>query len=234
MKLDEFISRLESRILSTDVDYPNITNLCYEAKEYGIQTVTVFPNMLDMCRKVIGHASVALCALSSYPHGGMSTEQKVRECINAVAYGAKEVEVVGNTRETKSFSYDYIRNEMQKVKEAVGKDILVKFIIEIEYLSDEEAVLACKAAMEAGIDYIVTSTGEYCTLDEKNNDVMLIPTEKEVRLIRDTVRDTVHIQAEGNIVDTKTALALLKAGADRISTPCPVKLIREFEQQEEA
>ena len=85
MKLDEFISRLESRILSTDVDYPNITNLCYEAKEYGIQTVTVFPNMLDMCRKVIGHASVALWARSSYAHGGMSTEQKLRECINAVA-----------------------------------------------------------------------------------------------------------------------------------------------------
>lgn len=233
MKLTEFISRLESRILSTDVDYPNVTNLCYEAKEYGIPTVTVFPNMVDMCRETLKDAPVKICALISYPHGGFSPQQKADECANAALHGASEMEVVGNTRETKSHSRAYLVDEMRLVKETVGRDVAVKFIIEIEMLSDEEAKLACEAAAEAGIDWIVTSTGEYCTLDENRNDKMLVPTTHEIELVKKMVGHRVKVQAEGNIVDVETALALLAAGADRISTPCPVKLIREFIELEE-
>jgi deoxyribose-phosphate aldolase len=163
----------------------------------------------------------------------MTPAQKADECADAEAHGAKEMEIAGNTRETKSMNRDYLVSEMRQIKAAVAPDTVVKYIIEIEMLSDAEAVLVCEAAAEAGIDWIVTSTGEYCTLDENKNDLMLVPTAHEVNLIRKTVGSRVKVQAEGNIVCARTAIELINAGADRISTPCPAKLIREFKLLEE-
>ncbi len=233
MNEKEFAAMLENRLLSTDVDYPNITNACYEAREYGMAAVTVFPAMVAMCKETLKDAPVNICALVSYPHGGFTPEQKAGEALEAVELGAREIESVGNTREAKSLRKDFLIRDMKTVKEAVGDTAQVKFIIEIESLSDEEVICVCQAAIAAKIDWIVTSTGEYCVLDENKNDVMLVPTVREVALIKSVVGDDIRIQAEGNIVNLETALSLIDAGAERISSPVPVKLIKEFRKMEE-
>lgn len=218
MQKEELNGKIESRILDMTVDYPNVTNLCYEAKRYGFVAVQVFPCMIGMCRDVLDGSDVAINSVISYPHGGLTIEQKAAEIREAVELGAKEVEFVFNTREAKSHHWDYIREEMKAAVEAADKKALVKAIIEIECLTDEEAVQVCELAVEAKIDYIVTSTGLYHALDENHNDIPLVANKKDVSLIKRVVGDKVKIQAQGYISTPEIAQEVLEAGADRITT----------------
>jgi deoxyribose-phosphate aldolase len=227
MNRQELAGKMESRVFDMNINYQTVTNLCYEAERYGFCAVQVFPCMVELCMKTLRSEGVRVNALVSYPHGGFLIEQKAAEAGDAVMRGAREVEVVMNTREAKSHNYDYIEREMKAVVSAVGGRAAVKFIIEIEVLTDEEAIETCRAAARAGVDYIVTSTGLYNTLDEDKNDVPLYANEKDVRLIRSAAGDRVKIQAQGYISSAKLAEELLAAGADRIATEYAGKVIAE-------
>ncbi len=225
MNKQELAKKVESRIFDININYQTVTNLCYEAERYGFCAVQVFPCMVEMCKETLQDPDIRINALISYPHGGFSIEQKAAEALDAVLKGATEVEVVMNTREAKTHHYDYIEKEMKTVVDAVGKKAAVKFIIEIECLTDEEVKGVCGAAMSAGIDYIVTSTGLYNTLDAEKNDVPLYANENDVALIKSMVGDEVKIQAQGYIGTAELAEKLIAAGADRITTEYAKKVI---------
>lgn len=227
MKAEQLTGKIETRIFETTKSYDDVRAFCYEAKEFGFHSIQVFPCMLSLGKEIITGTNVIMNAVISYPHGGFSIEQKALEAKNAVENGAREVEVVINAREVKSGNYDYIEKEMKAVKEAVGADIKVKFNIEIESLSDEEAQQVCRTALKAGIDVIVTSTGLYHTLDENKNDVPLVTSTREVRILKEILGSQINIQAEGNISSLQTVEELLAAGADYISTEYAFKIMRE-------
>ncbi len=209
---------IETRIYETPKSYDSVKCLCYEAKELGLGSVQIFPCMIDICKEILKDSNVAISALISYPHGGFTIEQKAAEAYEASKKGAASVEVVVNTREIKSHNYEYIYEEMVAVKNALPADTIVKFNIEIECLTDEEAVQTAKIAAKAGIDYICTSTGLYHALDENKNDVPLTAQPREIELLKAAVDGKVKVQAEGYISDSEIAERLFQAGADIIST----------------
>jgi len=233
MDKNSFAKKLESRIFDINIDYPNVTNLCYEAERFNIGSIQVFPCMVEMCRQTLkDDTEVKINALVSYPHGGFTPEQKAFEAANAVSKGATGVEAVINTREVKSHYYDYAYNEMKAVKDAVGENIEVKFVIEIEFLTDEEVEGVCKAACMTGIDYITTSTGLYNTLDKNKNDVPLVTTVKEIQLLKKFLKGEVKIQAQGYIDSIELARELIKAGADSVATKKAKEMLLAFEMSE--
>ncbi len=228
MNRAELAAKTQSRIFDININYQTVTNLCYEAERYGFRTVQVFPCMIEMCAETLTSPDVKINALVSYPHGGFSIEQKAAEAADAVSRGAHEVEVVMNAREAKSENFDYIEREMQAVVDAVAGRAAVKFIIEIEVLTDEEVAGVCAAAIKAGIDCIVTSTGLYNTLDENKNDVPLYANVKDVKLLKSLLSSKVAVEAQGYIHTARLAQELLEAGADGISTEQAKKVITEI------
>lgn len=230
----EFLaSRMESRIYETTRTYEAVQNLCYEAMRFGFASIQVFPNMIQRCLETLDGGDVAVNALISYPHGGLSIGQKAAEALDAARRGAREVEVVMNTREAKSGDFDYLKREMGAVKEAVGPDVTVKFNIEIEYLSEEEILATCRAAVGAGIDYLCTSTGLYHALDAQKRDVPLTADPKEVALLCKALAGSgVKVQAEGYISNGALARSLIEAGAARISSEYAVQVLKSWEEKE--
>ena len=218
--------QIESRIFETTKSYDTLKCLCYEAKELGFASVQVFPCMVAMTRKALEGSDIAINALISYPHGGFSIDQKAAEAKEVTKLGAGMVEVSVNTREIKSHNYEYVYREMVAVKNAVCDGTIVKFNIEIESLTDEEAVETCKMAVKAGIDCIATSTGLYHTLDAQKNDVPLVTSVHEVMLLKTVLEGKVSIQAEGNIADSAVAEKLYRAGADTISSEFAAQLMQ--------
>jgi deoxyribose-phosphate aldolase len=82
-------------------------------------------------------------------------------------------------------------------------------------LTDEEKVVACLLAKEAGADFVKTSTG-------------FGPggaTERDIMLMRAAVGPTVGIKAAGGIRTTEDARKMLQAGANRIGASASVKII---------
>jgi deoxyribose-phosphate aldolase len=227
----EFASKLESRIPTSCLDYSAVRCACYEAVKYGFAALTAFPNMLGMCSEILQGSGVRLCALVSYPHGGLTIEQKAEEAADAVENGADEVQFVINTREVLSGNYGYICEEMKAVKRAVPENITVKAVLECEYYQDNEIEGACVSAVEAGIGFVVTSTGEYVSVDKNKNDVPIVTSLHDVEIIKKAVDGKVRIQAEGHIDSLETALPFLGTGVHRVSSGCPEKLLKDFSGQ---
>ena len=209
----EYANRIINRIHNSDVLYSNITNLCYESIVNGFYGIEVFPNMVELCSKITKDTNVKILALIAYPHGTFLAEQKRYEILDVLSAGANGVNVCINCLNARSGVWDLILEEMCQAREASAGKFL-NYIIEMEYLNDEQILKCCEAALEAKIDGIITSTGLYNTLDKDKNDVPIWITENDVKKIKGAVGDNVKVIAQGYVRSKEKAESLIKAGAD--------------------
>ena len=223
MTRKELAAKIVSRIFDSDLRRECVSNLCYEAREYGFAGVQVFPIMIGHCKQILTGTPVKIGSVVTYPHGIFPAGLKVFEAKDCVAEGADEVVVSMNCIALNSGMPVVVEQEMRAVREALPHHI-VKFILETEFLREDKIVAACEAAVAAGIDCLVTSTGLYNTLDEQKNDVPIRTAPEEVTLIKGVVGDKVKIQAQGNIDSAELAAMLIDAGADYIGTRHAVRI----------
>jgi deoxyribose-phosphate aldolase len=152
-----------------------------------------------------------------FPLGGHTTATKVAEAVEAVRRGATVLDMVINVSRLKSGDYDLVRTDMAEVVTATA-GAEHKVILETCCLTREEKIMACRLAVEAGMDYVKTSTGFAAAG----------ATVEDVKLMRDTVAGRVKVKASGGIRDWKTTQAMLEAGADRIGTSASLAIIAEW------
>jgi deoxyribose-phosphate aldolase len=130
--------------------------------------------------------------------------------------GAHEVDMVINIGALKDGDLDLVKADIEAVVVAADNKALVKVIIETALLTDDEKTKACQLAMEAGADYVKTSTG-FSTGGA---------TLEDVRLMRSVVGDKLGVKASGGVKDYKTAVAMMEAGATRIGTSSGVEIVK--------
>ncbi|MGZ8366353.1 MAG: deoxyribose-phosphate aldolase, partial [Nitrospira sp.] len=152
-----------------------------------------------------------------FPLGGHRTQTKVAEAVDAVAHGAQVLDMVLNVSRLKSGDHDYVRTDIAEVVKATP-NVEHKVILETCYLTQQEKRTACELVIEAGADYVKTSTGFAAAG----------ATVEDVRLLKETVAGRVKVKASGGIRDWKTTLAMLEAGADRIGTSASLKILDEW------
>lgn len=204
MHIADFIDHTNLKATATWAD---IKKLCGEAKEFGFYAVCVNGCHVPMAKQELDGSQVKLAAVIGFPLGAMSTGAKVFEAKDCVEHGADEIDMVINIGWLKSNKMDWVRDEIQAIKEAIGNKIL-KVIIETCYLTNDEKVTACKLAVEAGADYVKTSTG-FGTGGATFEDVILM---------KKTVGDKAKIKASGGVKDKATALKYIELGVSRIGT----------------
>lgn len=144
----------------------------------------------------------------------MATDVKVFEAKKAIEDGASEIDMVINVGALKDKDYDLVENEIRRIKEAIGKNIL-KVIIETCYLTDEEKVKACELAVNANADFVKTSTG-FGTGGA---------TFEDVELMKKTVGDKAKVKASGGVRDFETAKKYIELGAERLGTSSGIAIV---------
>jgi deoxyribose-phosphate aldolase len=149
--------------------------------------------------------------------GGHTTKAKVAEAVEAVARGASVLDMVINVSRLKSGDHDEVRRDIAEVVTATP-NVEHKVILETCYLTQQEKLTACRLVVEAGADYVKTSTGFGAAG----------ATVEDVRLMKTAVAGRAKVKASGGIRDWKTAQAMLEAGADRIGTSASLKIIEEW------
>lgn len=210
-KLSRFI---DHTILKADAKRSDVKRLCEEAKKYGFASVCVNSCHIEFVAKELEGTDVLPCCVVGFPLGAMLTEGKADETRASVRRGAKEIDMVINIGAAKEGDWELVENDIKAVVDAAG-DALVKVIIETCLLTDEEKVLACRAAKKAGAGYVKTSTG-FSTGGA---------TLEDVRLMRKTVGAEMGVKASGGIRDYETAVKMIEAGASRLGTSSGVKLV---------
>ncbi len=131
--------------------------------------------------------------------------------------------MVINISRLKSGDYDFVRQDMAAVVRATP-GVNHKVILETCLLTREEKITACRLAVEAGMDYVKTSTG----FNQAG------ATVEDVRLMKEAVAGRAKVKASGGIRDWKATRALLEAGADRIGTSASLKILGEWRAERAA
>ena len=185
-------------------------------------------------REILLDTDIEVCTVVGFPLGAMSTMAKKLETLTAIEDGATEIDMVINVGAVKDNDWDFVRKDIEEVKEVcknntMGRDVVLKVIIETCLLTESEKVKACETAVEAGADFVKTSTGfstggataEDVALMRRTVDAKTAALEKETGITHKRVR----VKASGGIRDTAAARAMIAAGADRLGTSATVAIV---------
>ncbi|NLV81566.1 MAG: deoxyribose-phosphate aldolase [Synergistaceae bacterium] len=203
----ELSSYIDYTNLNPDVHLEEIRKLCSEAIKHKLASVCVNSSFAAEAANFLKDTDVKVCCVVGFPLGACTTETKVFEAKNAAKSGASEIDMVINISWLKDGFFDKVQNDIKSVVVAV-RECIVKVIIETCLLDDDEKVKACEIAKEAGAHFVKTSTGF-----SKAG-----ATVKDVALMRATVGNSMGVKAAGGIRDYDTAVAMIRAGADRLGT----------------
>ena len=212
MQVNKFIDHTLLKAFATKDD---IAKLCDEAKKYDFKSVCVNPARVKEAKENLKDTDVLVCTVVGFTLGANLPEIKALETMMAIKDGADEIDMVINIGKAKEHDYDYIEKEIALVvSSSAGR--CVKVIIETCYLTDEEKVECCKAAMRAHATFVKTSTG-FGTAGA---------TPEDVRLMRETVGDELGVKAAGGVHNLKELETMVEAGATRIGASCGVAIMQ--------
>lgn len=196
---------IDYTLLKATATPAQIEKLCQEARQYGFFSVCVNSGYVPLVAQELKGAEVKVCTVVGFPLGAMSTQGKLHETSTALAEGADEIDMVINLGLLLSGQTAKVRDEIALLKKETADKVL-KVIIETCYLTDEQKRLASQLCVEAGADFVKTSTG-FGTAGA---------TLADVQLIKEVVGDRAKIKASGGIRNRETALQYIALGVSRI------------------
>lgn len=222
MKINTYI---DHTLLKPEATESQIRQLCSEAIEHSFRAVCVNSCHSALAAQLLVGTDVTVACVAGFPLGAMSTAAKAFEAEDACRKGAGEIDMVINIGKLKDGDDAYVEADIRAVADAAaGYGAAVKVILETCLLTDEEIRRACRLSEAAGARFVKTSTG-FSSGGAAAEDVALM---------RSCVGDRLGVKASGGIRDLKTAMAMIKAGADRIGASAGVKIMEEAEHMEEA
>jgi deoxyribose-phosphate aldolase len=214
MNLQSYIDHTN---LKPDASKIAIDQLCREAMEYGFAAVCVSPYHVKTCVEKLKGSDVKIATVIGFPMGYSTTPAKVEEVKRAIDDGAHEIDMVINIQALKENDLAYVKNDIESICTYTHlKSHVLKVIIEIGLLSQQEIISICKICEEIGVDFIKTSTGV----------IGRGATTADIILLRKLVPAKMKIKASGGIKDKNAALDLIEAGADRIGTSSSVNFFQ--------
>jgi len=207
---------IDHTLLKPEATEDQIRQLCQEAATYCFASVCINPVWIELSAKLLRRSGVKVCTVIGFPLGADTSETKAYETRDAIGKGANEVDMVINVGLIKSREYKKVKDDIRAVVRATRPNILVKVILETCLLTDEEKVKACELAVEAGADFVKTSTG-FSTGGA---------TIEDIALMRRVVGPEIGVKASGGVRSFEDAEAMVKAGATRLGASAGLKIVK--------
>lgn len=207
---------IDHTLLKADATGAQVEALCAEARQYGFASVCVNPIWVPLAASLLKDSGVRTCTVVGFPLGATSLRAKALEAGAALGDGAQEIDMVLAIGPAKGGDWETVRRDLQGLREAVPAPAVLKVILETCLLSEGEKVLACELALEAGLDFVKTSTG-FSTGGA---------TLADVALMRRTVGTRLGVKASGGIRTYEGALQMVLAGATRLGLSASVAVVQ--------
>ena len=217
MTQQEILAKVDHTLLKPESTWAQIKQICDDAIEYTTASICINPCYVKRAVEYL-NGRVPVCTVIGFPLGATPTAVKVFEAKQALADGAEEFDMVINIGALKDGDYEYVKQDIAALKEAVGDHVL-KVIIETCLLTDEEKEKMCDIVVEAGADFIKTSTG-FSTAGATFHDI---------ELFNRCVAGRCKIKAAGGIKSVDDMEKFISLGADRLGTSSAIKLLKNQE-----
>lgn len=167
--LIEILSVIDLTSLNTTDNKSNILQLTGKVNGFygryknisNVAGICVFPNFVPVVKEKLTAKNVKIVAVGGgFPSSQTFRQIKIAECKMAVDSGADEIDVVIPVGSFTGKDFASVADEIREIKSAIGKAQL-KVIVESGLLQDHEQIFnASMIAMDAGADFIKTSTGK--------------------------------------------------------------------------
>lgn len=211
MNLAQYI---DHTILKSNATQSEVEKICKEAITYGFASVCINQYYTKYVKEQLKGSDVKVCTVVGFPLGAVSSEVKAFETKKAIEDGAQEIDMVINIGALKDGDDVFVLKDIEAVVEA-SKEAVVKVIIETCLLTEEEKIRACELSVQAGADFVKTSTGFSSGG----------ATVEDIQLMRKTVGTRARVKASGGVRDYEGALAVIEAGADRIGASAGIAIV---------
>ena len=205
---------IEHSLLNPAATSDQVEQWCAEAYKFNFATVCVYPSHVRRAVELLRGKSPQVCTVIGFPSGATTSAVKLYEAQEAVENGATELDVVINLGWLKSSKVSELHREIAEICEETGKS--VKAILETALLTDAEKELAAEICMDAGVQFLKTSTGWYGGA-----------TVADVKLLKKVTKGNIGIKASGGIRTIEQATELILAGATRLGTSSGPDLLRQ-------
>lgn len=193
--------------LKMDAKEEDIAKLCREAMEYRFETVCIHPSYVTLAKELLKNSNVKITTVVGFPLGMNTPKVKAFEAIDAVEMGADEIDMVINVGALKDKDYDYVKSEIEEIRDSIDGKTL-KVIIETSLLTKEEIIKMTEICNETYVNFIKTSTG-FGSRGASLEDIQIMNKHKN---------EVLEIKASGGIKDFEQFNDFVKAGATRIGT----------------
>jgi deoxyribose-phosphate aldolase len=217
---DIIAALIDHTLLKPDATRADIARICTEARQASFASVCINPFWVPVAKAELQGSTVRVCTVIGFPLGANDTETKVAEAIRALAGGATELDVVQNIGALRSGEVRVVGDELKRLADvAHGGGSLLKVILETSLLSEDEKRTACQLAVDAGADFVKTSTGF-----SSGGAVV-----EDVRLMRELVGPHIGVKASGGVRNLSALRFMVEAGANRIGTSSGLAILKEAE-----
>ncbi len=212
--MKHILEKVDHTLLLQTATWEEIKEVIDDGLKYSVASVCIPPSYVKQARQYSDR--IKICTVIGFPNGNITTETKCFETKDAVNNGADEIDMVINVGFLRDKRYDYILNEINKIKEACNGKIL-KVIIETCLLTDEEKIKMCEIVEESNADFIKTSTGFSSGG----------ATKEDIKLFSQHIK-TKKIKAAGGIKTIEDAQDFINLGASRLGTSRIIKILKEI------
>jgi deoxyribose-phosphate aldolase len=205
---------IDHTLLKPDAQKHQIEKLCQEAVLYDFASVCIHPHFVEFAYELLKGKSPKVCTVIGFPLGQNTTETKLYETKNAIINGADEIDMVINVSWLKDKAFDKLADEITQIKKETG-DCILKVIVEISLLNNEELAKISQIVSRSGADFIKTSTGfgaHGASLEAVN-------------IMKANISPQTQIKASGGIRDFESAKAYIDLGVTRLGTSSGVEII---------
>lgn len=196
---------IDYTLLKANATKKDIFALCDEAIAKGCASVCIPSDFVYEVKEMYGN-SLTICTVVGFPLGNSTIATKTVEAEEAIADGAKEIDMVMNIGEFKGGNYYYLKEEINAIAEVMPKNAILKVIIETCYLTGKEIAIATKIVDESVADYVKTSTG-FGTRGASFRDIDIMNA---------IICNGTKIKASGGIRTKEDMIKYLELGCDRI------------------
>lgn len=216
MNPEEIASKIDHTLLKPDTTFKQIETLCDEALKNCFASVCINPFYVSTAYEILKKSNTVVCTVIGFPLGASPSEVKAFEAEKAIADGASEIDMVMNIGAAKSGRWDIVQSDIASVvKTAHSQKAIVKVIFENCLLNANEIREACSASVKAEADFVKTSTGFSASG----------ATIEDVKLMAEAVSGKAKVKAAGGVRNYEQAVAMFKAGADRLGTSGGIAII---------
>lgn len=205
---------IDHALLNPDATPEQVEKCCQEADRYQFATVCVYPVYVRQAAELLHNKNPKVCTVIGFPTGATTPASKLYEAQEAVDNGASELDVVLHIGGLKAGRTDELYREIAEICDETGQ--VVKVILETALLTEAEKRLAAEICMDAGAQFLKTSTGWQGGA-----------TVEDVRLLKNLTQGQIGIKAAGGIRTLEQAFDLVVAGASRLGTSRGPELLRQ-------